>query len=43
MIVLVHGNHDKRSNITAVQHLRSGFDHVNLVSSFGGSKHLTKI
>ena len=43
MIVLVHENHDKWPNVTPVQHFCSGFDHANLVSSFHGSKFLTKI
>ena len=31
MIVLVPENHDKRTNVTPVQHLWMGFDHANLV------------
>ena len=37
MIILVHENHDKWPNVTAVRHLFSGFDHANLVCSFHGS------
>ena len=43
MVVLVHENHDKLPNVTAVHHLRRGFDHSNLVNSFCGSKYLPYI
>ena len=38
MVVLVHENHDKWPNVTAVQHFSRGFDYSNLVNSFRGSK-----
>ena len=43
MIVFVHENHDKWPNVTLVQHFCSGFDQVNLVSYFRGSKYLPKV
>ena len=36
MVVLVHENHDKWPNVTAVHHFNKGFDYSNLVSSFCG-------
>ena len=33
MIVLVHENHDKWPNATAVHHFSRGFDYSNLVNS----------
>ena len=42
-MVLVHENHDKRPNVLPVQHVCSGFDQANLVSSFHGSKYLPNI
>ena len=42
-MVLVHENHDKRPNVLPVQHVCTGFDQANLVSSFHGSKCLTNI
>ena len=43
MIVLVHDNQDKWTNVTQVQHFCRGFDHANLVSSFRGLKYFPKI
>ena len=43
MVVLVHENHDKCPNVTAVDHFSRGFDYSNLVNSFRGSKYLPKI
>ena len=43
MIVLVHENHDKLPNVTAVHHFSRGFDSSNLVKSLRGSKYLPKI
>ena len=40
MIVLVNENHDKWSNVTPVQHFRSGFDYASFASSFRVSKYL---
>ena len=34
MIVLVHGNHEKRPNFSPVTHFCSGFNHANLVCFF---------
>ena len=43
MIVLVHDNQDKWTNVTQVQYFCRGFDHANLVSSFRGLKYFPKI
>ena len=45
MLVSVHKNHNKWSNVTAVQHFCNGYDHANhvLLRSFRGSKYLLKI
>ena len=42
MIVLVHENHDKWPNVTAVQHFCIGFDPANLVSFFPWFQLFTK-
>ena len=43
MIVLVHKNHDKWSNVSPVQHFCSSFDHANLLSFFRGSNFYQKL
>ena len=43
MLILVHENLDKLTNVTAVRHFSRGFDYSNLVNSFRGSKYLPKI
>ena len=39
MVVLIHENHDKLPNVTAVRHFSRGFDYSDLV----GSKYLPKM